>query len=54
MIELLQATLPWRDFDWVDGLANLIGSAFGASLALAWPHLHLIKIGVHKRQKQLS
>ena len=40
-IELIQAALPWRDFEWSDALANLIGSAAGAGLALLFPRLYL-------------
>ena len=30
-VELLQATIPYRDFSWIDTVANGVGSAIGAT-----------------------
>ncbi len=38
-IELVQAALPWRAFQWWDAVADLAGGSAGAALALLLPGL---------------
>jgi len=44
LIEIIQALLPWRSFEWTDAVADLAGGALGAALALCFPRLPLISI----------
>lgn len=39
VMELVQALLPWRHFEWIDAAANLAGGGAGAALAVAFPRL---------------
>jgi len=39
-MELIQASLPWRSFEFADAGADLIGGLIGASFAIIFPNLH--------------
>lgn len=42
LIELIQAVLPWRHFEFADALANLVGASIGAAIALWLPNVRIM------------
>jgi VanZ family protein len=44
MIELIQAFIPWRSFEWTDAIADLTGGVTGATFALFFPRIYLLSL----------